>query len=175
MKKIFYPKLLFPVIKLLFILFFLSMLLFSVKNLIENISLKFDFWILMGSFLLLSFIGLVIFHLTYFLSFYFKFLEINETGIFIFELIKMKKSYFSFNDIKGYSKSEVYFGRNMWKSKSIVIYFNNGIQSEIVSVFVTNLTELEKILKNKKIKYLGFEGYQTGLFYREYKYEKNKS
>ncbi|WP_231749409.1 hypothetical protein, partial [Polaribacter sp. BAL334] len=74
MKKIFYPKLIFPLIKLIFIFFFVSMLLFFLKNLIENIILKFDFWILLGSIVFLSFIGLVIFHLTYFLSFYFKFL-----------------------------------------------------------------------------------------------------
>lgn len=138
------------------------MFLFAVKNLIENIILRFDFWLFIGSLVFLSFIGLMIFHLTYFLSFYFKFLEIDDKRISIFELIKMRKSNFSFNDIKGYSKSEVYFGRQMWKSTSIVIYFNNGIQSEIVSVFVSNLTELEKILKSKKIKYLGFESYQTG-------------
>lgn len=146
------------------------MFLIAVKNLIENIILRFDFLILIGSLVFLSFIGLMIFHLTYFLSFYFKFLEIDDKRISIFELIKMKKSNFSFNDIKGYSKSEFYFGRQMWKSTSIVIYFNNGIQSEIVSVFVSNLTELEKILKSKKIKYLGFESYQTGWFYREYKF-----
>lgn len=146
------------------------MFLIAVKNLIENIILRFDFLILIGSLVLLSFIGLMIFQLTYFLSFYFKFLEIDDKRISIFELIKMKKSNFSFNDIKGYSKSEFYFGRQMWKSTSIVIYFNNGIQSEIVSVFVSNLTELEKILKSKKIKYLGFESYQTGWFYREYKF-----
>lgn len=172
MKKIFYPKLIFPIIKLVFILFFISMLLFFVTNLIKNITLKFDFWILSGSLLYLSFIGLVIFHLTYFLSFYFKFLVINDNEISIFELNKLKMTKFMWNEIEGYSKSEVYFGKHMWKSKSIVIYFKNGRKSEIVSAFVTNLTDIEKELKKNKIKSFGFESYQTGWFYREYKFEK---
>ena len=148
------------------------MLLFFVTNLIENITLKFDFWILLGSLLYLSFIGLVIFHLTYFLSFYFKFLVITDKEISIFELNKLKMTTFMLKDIDGYSKSEVYFGRHMWKSKSIVIYFKNDIKSEIVSVFVSNLTDLEKELKKNKIKNFGFESYQTGWFYRKYKFEK---
>jgi hypothetical protein len=82
---------------------------------------------------------------------------------------------FMLNEIEGYSKSEVYFGRHMWKSKSIVIYFKNGMKSEIVNVFVTKLTELEKELKINRIKSFGFESYQTGWFYREYKFGKNKN
>jgi hypothetical protein len=143
-----------------------------VKNLIENIILKFDFWILLGSLVFLSFVGLVIFHLTYFLSFYFKFLVISDKEISIFELNKLKMTNFMLNDIEGYSKSEVYFGKHMWKSKSIVIYFKNGVKSEIVNVFVTNLTDLEKELKKNRIKNFGFESYQTGWFYREYKFGK---
>ena len=79
---------------------------------------------------------------------------------------------FMWNEIEGYSKSEVYFGKHMWKSKSIVIYFKNGRKSEIVNAYVTNLTDIEKELKKNKIKSFGFESYQTGWFYREYKFEK---
>lgn len=146
------------------------MFLLFVKNLIENISLRFDFWTLLVSLVFLSFVGLIIFHLTYFLSFYFKFLIIYDTEISIFELNKLKMTNYMLNEIEGYSKSEVYFGRHMWKSKSIVIYFKNGMKSEIVNVFVTNLTDLEKELKKNKIKNFGFESYKTGWFYREYKF-----
>lgn len=76
------------------------------------------------------------------------------------------------NEIEGYSQSEVYFGRYLWKSKSIVIYFKNGLKSEFVSVFVANISGLEKELKRNRIKSFGFEDYQTGWFYRKYKFEK---
>lgn len=172
MKKKFYPKLIFPLLNVLVILFFVSMISFFVKNLIENISLKLDFWTLLGSLFFLSFVGLVIFHLTYFLSFYFKFIVINDNEISIFELNKLKMTKSILNEIEGYSKSEVYFGRHLWKSKSIVIYFKNGIKSEIVNVFVSNLTDLEKELKKNRIKNFGFESYKTGWFFREYKFRK---
>ncbi|WP_396153616.1 hypothetical protein [Flavobacterium sp.] len=81
---------------------------------------------------------------------------------------KTKKN--TFDDILGYSKSEVYFGKNLWKSKSIVIYFNNGETSEFLRIFISDLELFEKELKRRKVKYLGFEGYKTGWFYRQYEF-----
>ena len=148
------------------------MLLFFGENLIEKVNSKFDFGLLIGALLYMSFIFLIIFHLTYFFTFYFKSLSIKDKNLSIFELNKFKVTKLKPNEIKGYSKSEVYFGKYMWKSKSIIIYSKNGIKYEFVSVFITKLNELENEMKRNRIKYLGFEDYQTGWFYRKYKFEK---
>lgn len=99
---------------------------------------------------------------------------IDDEKLSIFELNKFKLKRVSFDEISGYSKSEVYFGRYSWKSKSIVIYFKNGETSEFVKVFISNLDLIEEELKRKKVKYLGFEYYQTGWFYRQYKFNKKR-
>ena len=99
---------------------------------------------------------------------------IDGENLSIFELNKFRFKRVSFDEVLGYSKSEAYFGRYSWKSKSIVIYFKEGETSELVKVFISNFNLLEEELKKKKVRYLGFEDYQTGWFYRKYKFHKNK-
>ena len=137
-------------------------------------SLNFDFGFFLAALFFILFSGYFVFHLSYFFSFYFKYVVIDDENLSIFELNKFKFKKNTLDEILGYSKSEAYFGKNGWKSKSIVIYFNNGETSELVKVFISNFDSLEEELKSKKIKYLGFEGYQTGWFYRRYKFNKNK-
>lgn len=170
MKKIFYPKFIFPFSKLVFIIFFILMMAFFIKNLYTKLFISFDFWLLFGAILYLSFIGFVLFHMTFFLCFYYKFIIIQNDIVSIFELKKLKISNVTINEIYGFSKSEVYFGKQAWKSKSIVIYYKNGNKSEIVKSFVFNIDKLEVELKQRKVKYLGFENYQTGWFFRKYKF-----
>lgn len=146
------------------------MLLFFINNLLENKTSEFDFFHVMGLTIYLLFVCLVIFHLTYFFSFYLKLLIIKDEDLSVFELNKVKVTRLKMNDIKGYSKSEVYFGKYLWKSKSIIVYFKNGKKVEFVNAFVMKLNGLEEELKTNRIKYFGFESYQTGLFYREYKF-----
>ena len=171
MKKVFYPKILFPIIKLLLIIAFFILLIFTILKLNEKFRTNNYGEILFPAIFFILFIGYFTFHLTYFFLFYFKYIIIDEKTFAIFELIKLKKTKVEFTDIRGYSKSEVYFGRYNWKSKSIVIYYENGEISEIVKVFVKNIDILEDELKNKKVKYLGFEDYSVGLFYRKYRFE----
>jgi hypothetical protein len=120
--------------------------------------------------LFILFIGYFSFHLLFFFCFYFKYITFTKNSISIFELITLKIEEIKFDEIVGFSKSEVYFGRYNWKSKSIVIYFKTGKVSELLNSFVSNLDQLETELKNEKIKYLGFENYNTGWFFRKYKF-----
>lgn len=96
----------------------------------------------------------------------------EKNYVSIFELKNLKVTKVKFEEILGYSKSEIYFGRYTWKSKSIIIYYKSGKVSEVTSSFVSNIELLEKELKNNKVKYFGFESYSTGLFYRQYKFTK---
>ncbi len=116
------------------------------------------------------FIGYFTFHLLYFFCFYFKYVLLNKKSISIFELKNLKIEEIKFDEIIGFSKSEVYFGRYNWKSKSIVIYSKTGKATELLNSFISNLDLLETELKNEKIKYLGFENYNTGYFFRKYKF-----
>jgi hypothetical protein len=87
-------------------------------------------------------------------------------------LNKLKTTKANLDEILGYSKSEVFFGKYSWKSKSVVIYFKSGKTSEILSSFVSGVEDLEKELKRNKVKYFGFEHYDTGWFFRQYKFNK---
>lgn len=171
MKKTFYPKILFPTVKLIFTVFFLVLFCKSVSILFDKSKrIESGFWFFAIIFLL--FLGYFTFHLAYFFCFYFKSVTVEKERLSIFELNKLKSYKVGFEEILGYSKSEVYFGRYTWKSKSIIVYSKTGNVSEILSSFVFNVEEIEKELKLKKIKYLGFEHYDTGLFFRKYKFTK---
>ena len=128
--------------------------------------------VLFSAFFFILFIGYFTFHLLYFFCFYFKYVVIEKNTLSIFELKNLKITKVNFDDVLGYSKSEVYFGKYTWKSKSIIIYYKSGKVSEITSSFVSNVQLLEKELKNRKVKNFGFESYYTGWFYRKYRYAK---
>jgi hypothetical protein len=172
MKKKYYPKILFPSLKLAFILWVFLFFMFIIFKLFENTTSKPQVEIILsGSFIVFLF-GYLTFHLTFFFCFYFKYIITENNTISIFELKKLKSKKTSFDEILGFSISEAYFGKFTWKTKSIVIYYKSGEISEILNNFVMNLDEFEKELKSRKIKYLGFEHYNTGWFYRKYKYNK---
>lgn len=172
MKKIFYPKILFPTIKLLFIIGLLYFLFFVFYKFNEKSNSSFDSGFVLSAIVFSVFLGYFIFHLGYFFCFYFKYVSLTEKEISIFEVNKLKTTKANLDEILGYSKSEVFFGKYSWKSKSIVIYFKSGKTSEILSSFVSGIEDLEKELKRRKVKYLGFEDYNTGWFFREYKFNK---
>lgn len=172
MKKIFYPKILFPTIKLIFIIGLLYFLFFVFYKFNEKSNSSFDSGFVLSAIVFSVFLGYFIFHLGYFFCFYFKYVSLNENELSIFELNKLKTTKVNLDQISGYSKSEVYFGKYAWKSKSIVIYFKSGGISEILRSFVSGIDDLEKELKRNKVKYLGFEHYNTGWFFRQYKFTK---
>lgn len=170
MKIKFYPKLIFPTLKFVFIIGIIFFLAYIIKFFFEKANKDSD--LIFGLLFFILFFGYFVFHLSYFFSFYFKYVEIDTKYISIFELNKLKTRKDNFNEIFGYSKSEAYFGNYTWKSKSIVIYYKNGDTTEILKVFISNFEKLEHELKRNRIKYLGFESYQTGWFFREYKFNK---
>ncbi|MGV8992981.1 MAG: hypothetical protein ACOH1O_02680 [Flavobacterium sp.] len=170
-KKVFYPKIVFPTINLLFSIATFTMLIFTILNLAELFNESNSGESLFSAVIFILIIGYFTFHLAYFFCYYFKYIVLDGKIFSIFELIKLKITKVEFDKIRGYSKSEVNFGRYNWKSRSIVIYYKNGKTSEIVKVFVHNIDIIEKELKNKKVKYLGFEDYSTGWFYREYRFK----
>ncbi len=173
MRKKFFPKILFPAIKFAFIVGIAFLFYKSLEVIYAKVFLDFDFGLFLAALFFVLFSGYFVFHLSYFFSFYFKYVVVDDENLSIFELNRFKFKKNTLDKILGYSKSEVYFGRYSWKSKSIVIYFKNGETAELVKVFLSNFDTLEEELKRKKIKYLGFEDYQTGWFYRQYKFNRN--
>ncbi|MEM0575817.1 hypothetical protein [Flavobacterium polysaccharolyticum] len=172
MKKIFYPRILFPTIKFIFAISSLTMLVYVILKIFEKSMSSLKTSVLFSAFFFIFFIGYFTFHLLYFFCFYFKYVVIKKNTISIFELKNFKITKADFDDVLGYSKSEVYFGKYTWKSKSIIIYYKSGKVSEITSSFVSNVQLLEKELNTRKVKNMGFEYYNTGWFYRKYMFAK---
>ncbi len=150
----------------------LTMLVYVILKIFGKSMTNLKTSVLFSAFFFILFIGYFTFHLLYFFCFYFKYVVIEKNTISIFELKNLKITKVNFDEVLGYSKSEVYFGKYTWKSKSIIIYYKSGKISEITSSFVSNVQLLEKELKNRKVKNLGFEYYNTGWFYRQYKFIK---
>ena len=151
MKKKFFPKILFPTTKFAFIVGITFLFYKSLEVFYAKVFLDFDFGLFLSALFFILFSGYFVFHLLYFFSFYFKYVVIDGENLSIFELNKFKFKKNTLDKILGYSKSEVYFGRYSWKSKSIVIYFKNGETAELVKVFLSNFDTLEEELKMKKI------------------------
>lgn len=166
MKKHFFPKIIFPAIYLFFISFLVFFLIKSIGVIKEK---SIDTNIIFSGIIFLLFIGYFTFHLIYFFSFYFKYALVKENTILIFELKRLTTTKIHFSEIKGYSKSEVFFGlHSSWKNSSIIVYSNSNQTFEFVNCFIFNLNDLEKELKRQKVKYLGKESYKTGWFFRKY-------
>lgn len=148
--------------------------LFAIVVYINFRKLRADFSLssLFGLLLFILILGYAIAQLAFFLFFYFKSVVIDTNSIAIFELRNLKTTRAAFEDISGYSKSEVYFGKYGWKTQSVVIYYQSGKVAELLNDFVSDLDLLEKELQNKGVNYLGFEPYTTGLFVRDYQFGK---
>lgn len=156
----------------MFFVGFLVLLFIVIIILYENCTPNINLDLIAPALIFILFIGFLTFQFGYDFCFYLKVVILCNKKISIFELNKLKATKFNLDEILGFSKSEVYFGRYAWKSKSIVIYFKSGKTSEILSSFVSGIDDLEKELKSRKVKYLGFEDYKTGWFFREYKFNK---
>lgn len=148
------------------------MLVYVILKIFGNSITSLKTSVLFSAFFYIFFIGYFTFHLFYFFFFYFKYVVIEKNTISIFELKNFKITKADFNDVLGFSKSEIYFGKYTWKSKSIIIYYKSGKVSEITSSFVSNVQLLENELKTRKVKKMGFEYYNTGWFYRKYMFVK---
>lgn len=127
-----------------------------------------------GMVILLFFVSSVFLYFYYQLSNQFTFAKINSNGLVVFQLLKLKISKLNFEEINGYSKSEISYGRVPlnYCSKSIIIYSKNNNQFELIKIFNLNFENFEKELKKVEIKYLGKEQYQIEKIYkRKYKYK----
>ncbi|WP_264550164.1 hypothetical protein [Flavobacterium sp. N2820] len=123
-------------------------------------------------FLLLLFASSFFAALYYKLSNEFTFAILNSEKIKIFQLLKFKILTLKYNEIKGYSNSEIYYGRVPlhFVSKSIIIYSEKN-QFELIKLFNFNFEIFKNEMKKLKITYFGKEPYQTGIFKRKYKYK----
>ena len=73
-------------------------------------------------------------------------------------------------EIKGYSISEFVYGRNLYSSKSFIIYITNNEKIEFVKLFNLRFDDFINYLKKIDIVKLGNEPYQTGWYKRKYKF-----
>ncbi len=152
--------------QLIFGLGLLTLLIYG----IYKFSVDFEIELLIQFILFFSFIGFFSFHLIYNFLFYLKIIRFERNFITFFEFHTLKTTKIEYNDIKGFSKSEVYFGRYLWKSKSIIIYTKTNKTFEILNNYNSSYVKFELELKKRKIKCYGFEEYKTGWYFREYKF-----
>lgn len=75
------------------------------------------------------------------------------------------------NEILGYSDSEIEIGSARIKVKTLILYTKENEAFELIKYNYWNFGEVK--IKLKKYTFLGFEPYNTGLYYRKYKF-KNK-
>lgn len=123
---------------------------------------------------------LLVFVLSIFLYFYhqlsnqFIFAKLKSNEITIFQLLKLKIKKLNFREIRGYSKSEISYGRipANFCSKSIVIY-TNETQFELIKIFNFNFYTFENELRKTDIQYFGKEPYQIeNIYKRKYRFIK---
>lgn len=160
-------------------LFFLCVLLFSylsiiyliltdsriVDNYSQAVFIIFIFFILIG-FRVFSLIRSIIAE-TYNIS-------LSQNEIRLIRPIRKKEKIFEKGEIKGYSKSNINYGNlnavKWFRTDSIVIYYQNSKPFEIIKFNYRSFNKIESFLKENNIPFLGTEKYQTGFFFRKYKY-----
>lgn len=171
-----FPNLLWLLLNLIFLSFFGIMILVCLEWIFEIKGFfKYNSENKTGMIFLLIFVSLIFLYFYYQISNHFTFAKINSSGIVIFQLLKVKIMKFNFEEINGYSKSEISYGRVPlnYTSKSIIIYTKRNNQFELIKIFNLNFENFAKEIKKQEIKYFGKEQHQTEKIYkRKYKYVK---
>jgi hypothetical protein len=168
-----YPNLLWLILNFVFLIFF-GILIFIFISVLFNFKTYFiindpnRFWAVFP----LIFATFIFVYFYYQLSNHFTFARLNTNDISFYQVMKFKFVNIRLKDIKGYSNSEISYGRIPlnYTTKSIVIYIKDGDQFELIKLFNYNFDNFTKELKDNKIKYLGKEQYQSGIYKRKYKY-----
>ena len=161
MRKIrFFFKILWIVINFIFLFFAISIMLFLCTRINENYMFL----------LILLIFGFVITLFYYQFSNQLTYIVINESVIKVYKPLRFQKYYLKIEEIRGYSVSEVCHGRNLYSSKSFVIYSNSTKEIEIIDLFNLNFDESISLLKKYRITKLGKEPYITGFCKRKYKF-----
>lgn len=99
----------------------------------------------------------------------------NEEGIKIIYPMKFRSFFISWNDIKGYSKSDYFYGGRLHlKSKSLIIYTKSKEIHEIIKLYNFDFQNFQSKIRNFNIICFGHEGFvrskHWGLKNRFYKY-----
>ena len=94
----------------------------------------------------------------------FVYIKIEDKKITIYQPLKIKKILLNLTEIKGYSISEFVYGRNLYSSKSFIIYRTNNEKIEFVKLFNLRFDDFINYLNKIDIAKLGNEPYQTGWY-----------
>lgn len=100
----------------------------------------------------------------------------NEEGIKIIYPMKFRSFFISWNNIKGYSKSDYYYGGRLnLESKSLIIYTRSKEIHEIIKLYNFDFQNFQSKIRNFDIVCFGYEGFvrskHWGLKNRFYKYQ----
>jgi hypothetical protein len=157
-----FPNVFWILVNLILILFLSAVVVFMTFAFLKNS----NYGILFPLILVLSILVVIYIQL----SNHFSFVIINQDGIRIVQPLKLKKINLKWENIKGYSTSEFWYGKNLYKSKSFIIYSKTKEATEIIKLYNLKFDETVSSLKNYQIQQLGSEPYQTGIWKRKYKF-----
>lgn len=157
-----FPNVLWILVHLLLILFVATVAVFMIMAISKNKNFAILFPLMLDI--------LVLMLLSIQLSKQFIFTAVGESGITLFQPLKFKKVTFGWNEIKGYSTSQIYYGNNLYKSKTFIVYSKTEEAFEVIKLFNFKFEQTLASLEQYPIQKLGSEPYQTGILNRKYKY-----
>ena len=120
---------------------------------------------------------LAVFFLLYVqLANHFTFVHVKENGIRIVQPLRLKNVFLSWDEIHGFSTSQIHFGNRggTFKSKSFIIYSKRNTVFEIIKIYNFRFDSVLHSLKKFPIKKLGTESYDTGFWKRKYRFKQNE-
>ena len=113
------------ILQMFLILFSFSIIYFLTRNISLDNIISFPSIFIVLVTIIISFINIYSFRKT---SNSLTYISLSENGINIFQPLKFKSFFFSWTDIKGYSKSDYFYGgKLLLNSKSIIIYTKNNL------------------------------------------------
>lgn len=95
-------------------------------------------------------------------------IRFQDNHIEISRFLGYKKQIIKFEDIQGFSDSEIELGRFPTKVSSVVLYTNDNQAFELIKYNYLNFSLIRE--KLACFSYLGFEPYHTGWVFRKYKF-----
>lgn len=100
-------------------------------------------------------------------------IRFQDNHIEISRFLGYKKQIIKFEDIQGFSDSEIEFGRFPTKVSSVILYTDDNQSFELIKYNYLNFRMIRE--KLECFSYLGFEPYQTGWAFRKYKFLKYRN
>ncbi len=96
-------------------------------------------------------------------------LSTSGDRITISRLFGFKRIALKMTDMKGFSDSEIEIGRMGFKAKTVILYTQKNEAFELIKYNYKNFQEIRNFLT--RFNYLGEEPYETGLYFRKYKFK----